>query len=137
MHLTEAAGFNAEPPHGIISGDTRGSLALEAQRRLFGIARHFNVWVSFELGRSRVTLHTAATQLPSPRANGVRDVFSFLALSENLGPEKAQDAISLRQALDDILKIDNLRPPMILTQCNLMLCINRRLRALNFIISDV
>lgn len=135
MHLTEAAGFNAEPPHGTVSKDTGQPLDIEAQRRLFGIARHFNVWISFELGRSRVTLHNATTKLPAPRANGIRDVFSFLALSENLGPEKAQDAISLQQALDDILKIDNLRPPMILTQCNLMLCINRRLHALNSIIS--
>lgn len=137
MHLTEAAGFNAESPQGTISRDGRGLSDLEPRRRMYGIARYLNVWISFELGRSRVTFHNATTQLPVSRTNGAKDVFSFLALSENLDPEKAQDAVSLEQALDDIMKFDNLRPPMMLTQCNLMLCINRRLRALNSIISGV
>lgn len=135
MHLMEASGLHMELPVNSILAETSDEISLETRRRLFGIARHFNLWFSFELGRTRVTFPTATTKLPESSNNSTKDIFSFLALSESLDPEQAQDIPALEQVLIDIMNIGDLQPPMILTQCNLMLCVNRRLQSLNVTIT--
>lgn len=135
MHLMEASGLHMELPANSILAQNSDDISLETRRKLFGIARHFNLWFSFELGRTRVTFPTATTKLPEPSDNGNKDIFSFLALSESLDPEQSQDIPALEQVLLEIMNIDDLQPPMILTQCNLMLCVNRRLQSLNVTIA--
>ncbi|OQE41024.1 hypothetical protein PENCOP_c005G00227 [Penicillium coprophilum] len=138
MHLIEAAGLHVELPSGNMSNilaESSETTNIQSRRRLFGIARHFNLWISFELGRTRVTFPSATTQLPDTNPNGIKDIYSFLGLSETLDPEEAPDISALEQALTDIMDMVDLRPPMILTQCNLMLCIHRRLQSLNAVLS--
>ncbi|KAJ5518046.1 C6 transcription factor [Penicillium expansum] len=82
MHLIEAAGLHIEtsdpeaadllqasPPetHGSQDGDMehQGTSDPETRRRLFGMARHLNTWISFDLGRSRVVLHGATALSPT------------------------------------------------------------------------
>lgn len=127
MHFIEAAGLHIELAVSTILAE---QLKNRARRKLFGIARHFNLWVSFELGHTRVTFPTATTKLPN-FSIGIKNIFSFLVLSESLDPEQSQEILNLEQALLDIMNIDDLQPPMILTQCNLMLCIHWRLRSLS------
>ncbi|KAJ5958342.1 uncharacterized protein N7479_005492 [Penicillium vulpinum] len=162
MHLIEAAGLHLETSdpeavgllqvspearnrqNGDILGN-RGTSDPETRRRLFGMARHLNTWISFDLGRSRVVLHGATVLSPKrgppsrnpplqapprvPRA----DLFHLLPLSENLDPTgpSPQDLPELETALTSVLDIIYSEPSLILVQCNLMLCIYRRLRALN------
>ncbi|KAJ5512372.1 hypothetical protein N7463_001924 [Penicillium fimorum] len=162
MHLIEAAGLHIEtsdpeaagllqtsPPetHGSQDGDigSQGTSDLETRQRLFGMARHLNTWISFDLGRSRVVLHgatalsptsTAPSRKPSqqapPRAPRA-EIFYLLPLSENLDPTgpSPQDLPELETALTSVLDLLYSEPSLILVQCNLMLCIYRRLRALN------
>lgn len=160
MHLIEAAGLHLETPDPETASllpasptDTQDSTDVqvgdspndpETRRRLFGMARHLNTWISFDLGRSRVILHGATTlsstapaarnpptQAPPrvPRA----DLFHLLPLSESLDPTgpSPQDLPELEHALTSVLDLIYSEPSLILVQCNLMLCIYRRLRALN------
>ncbi|KXG49792.1 Transcription factor [Penicillium griseofulvum] len=160
MHLIEAAGLHLEisdpeaagllqasPPETHSSQDddigSQGTSDPETRRRLFGMARHLNTWISFDLGRSRVVLHgatalspTTASRNPSQQAppRGPRaDLFHLLPLSENLDPTgpSPQDLPELETALTSVLDLLYSEPSLILVQCNLMLCIYRRLRALN------
>ncbi|EKV12873.1 C6 transcription factor, putative [Penicillium digitatum] len=162
MHLIEAAGLHLKtsdseaaallqtsPPetHDSQDGDMeyQGTSDPETRRRLFGMARHLNTWISFDLGRSRVVLHGATalspTSIPQPRNPQHQapprvpraDLFHLLPLSEKLDPTgpSPQDLSELETALTSVLDIVYSEPSLILVQCNLMLCIYRRLRALN------
>ncbi|CAI7604382.1 unnamed protein product [Penicillium glandicola] len=162
MHLIEAAGLHldtsdpeaagllqASPPETRDSQDgdvkNQGTSDLETRQRLFGMARHLNTWISFDLGRSRVVLHGATALSPTstppsrnpsqqapPRAPRA-DLFHLLPLSESLDPTgpSPQDLPELETALTSVLDLLYSEPSLILVQCNLMLCIYRRLRALN------
>lgn len=162
MHLIEAAGLHLEtsdpevtdllqasPPetHGSQDGDIghQSTSDPETRRRLFGMARHLNTWISFDLGRSRVVLHGATALSPTsipPSRNPAQqapprvpraDLFHLLPLSENLDPTgpSPQDLPELETALTSVMDLLYSEPSLILVQCNLMLCIYRRLRALN------
>ncbi|PYH42008.1 putative C6 transcription factor [Aspergillus saccharolyticus JOP 1030-1] len=144
MHLIEATGLHLELPDGLAATTAAAPLSQplepcdpETRRRLFGMARHLNVWISFELARSRVVLHGATSLPPTPRSptTNPTEIFRLLPMSESLDPNKTQDAPALEAALTDVLNVALTQPPLILVQCNLMLCIYRRLRALNCAVS--
>ncbi|KAL4807771.1 hypothetical protein BDV18DRAFT_107865 [Aspergillus unguis] len=147
MHLIEATGMHIEPSSNtaLDRGSTTESCNPETRRRLFAMARHLNVWISFELGRSRVVLQGATSLPPSPRpttstpdftsSSATTDIFNLLPISESLDPNEAQDVATLENALTDVIGITYTQPHLSLVQCNLMLCIFRRLRALNSVIS--
>ncbi|KAJ5628640.1 hypothetical protein N7490_010868 [Penicillium lividum] len=142
MHLIEAAGLHLE------STDERSSLlqgssqsaqnkpngetpnTQDTRRRLFGMARHLNTWISFDLGRSRVVLHGATQNIPQ---HPNPDLLHLLPLTESLDPTTSalQDLPDLETALTSVLDLVYTEPSLILVQCNLMLCIYRRVRALN------
>lgn len=158
MHLIEAAGLHLEKSDqqptielgdsttgnytGLNNRDTSSNSDLDTRRRLFGMARHLNTWISFDLGRSRVVLHGAPSQPPTQAqtASGTgtetgtgTDLFHLLPLSESLDPTgpSPQDLPELEKALTSVLSPVYTEPSLILVQCNLMLCIYRRARALN------
>ncbi|KAL4935897.1 hypothetical protein BDV06DRAFT_117501 [Aspergillus oleicola] len=155
MHLIEATGMHIEPTSNTAldraSTSSSGSCNPETRRRLFAMARHLNVWISFELGRSRVVLQ-GATSLPpsqhpvpptatngpssSPPPGTKTDIYNLLPISESLDPNEAQDISTLEIALSDVLTINPTNAPLTLVQCNLTLCIYRRLRSLNSTISS-
>lgn len=149
MHLVEAAGLHIETPDleatGLIQAATSDSQVpngsntttqppndTNLRRRLFGMARHLNTWISFDLGRSRVVLHGATSHTPPTPATHT-DLYHLLPLSENLDPTgpTPQDLPDLEAALTAVLDLIYTEPSLILVQCNLMLCIYRRVRALN------
>ena len=149
MHLIEAAGLHLEPsdtnPAGILqpsqqqnSSSSPQSTEKDTRRRLFGMARHLNTWISFDLGRSRVVLHGAETQsLPIPATKGNPNsrasIFHLLPLTESLDPTTSapQSLQDLESALTCVLDLIYSEPSLILVQTNLALCIYRRVRALN------
>ena len=147
MHLIEAAGLHLDTPDpestGLVQNQNRNTTETndpDTRRRLFGMARHLNTWISFDLGRSRVVLHgaTGYTQNKNPNATLPRtpqrtDIFHLLPLSESLDPTgpAPQDLPELETALTSVLDLIYTEPSLILVQCNLMLCIYRRVRALN------
>ncbi|KAJ5495424.1 hypothetical protein N7539_000540 [Penicillium diatomitis] len=110
------------------------------RRRIYGMARHLNTWISFDLGRSRVVLHGASSHppLPPPLPSSTTtptntDLYHLLPLSESLDPTgpTPQNLPELETALTAVLTLSYTEPSLILVQCNLMLCIYRRVRALN------
>ncbi|OJJ68660.1 hypothetical protein ASPBRDRAFT_33246 [Aspergillus brasiliensis CBS 101740] len=135
MHLIEATGLHLEQPSDNAINQLPSPCDPELRRRLFGMARHLNVWISFELARSRVVLHGATSLPPTPRVPGTLEIFTLLPMSESLDPNKTTDSPDLESALRNVLDQTHILPQLILVQCNLMLCIYRRLRALNCIIS--
>lgn len=160
MHLIEAAGLHLdtsdpeasglfassssktrETPNGTGTANEPASDP-DTRRRLFGMARHLNTWISFDLGRSRVVLHGTTSHTPNPRPGPSplgttpaprADLFHLLPLSESLDPTgpAPQDLAELETALTSVLDPVYTEPSLILVQCNLMLCIYRRVRALN------
>lgn len=142
MHLVEAAGMHLENPsdNGFLRPDDESYCSRELRRRLFCMARHLNVWVSFELGRSRVVLHGANSLAPARRVDVnttqfYTEIFELLPVSESLDPVRSSDSTDLEAALSDVLDGEYVPYILILVQCNLVLCIYRRLRALNHSIS--
>ncbi|KAE8150380.1 hypothetical protein BDV25DRAFT_172201 [Aspergillus avenaceus] len=133
MHLVEATDLHREPSPDTTLALTSQLCDPEVRRRLFCMARHLNVWISFELGRSRVVLHGASSVPPAPRPTG--EIFNLLPVSESLDPNKVQDSSDLESIMFNVLEVVHTLPPNILAQCNLMLCIYRRLRTLDFVIS--
>ncbi|PLB43187.1 putative C6 transcription factor [Aspergillus steynii IBT 23096] len=134
MHLIEASGLHLEQAPDTMLDHSPELCDPETRRRLYGMARHFNVWISFELGRTRVVLHGATSATPTPRQTGhPTEIFNLLPVSESLDPNKSPDTAELETALTNVLDDMHLhlKPALILAQCNLMLCIYRRLRALN------
>lgn len=155
MHLIEAAGLHLETQDpestGLIQAPTSESQLRNGttttttsttttlpptdtnlRRRLFGMARHLNTWISFDLGRSRVVLHGATSSTPPTPATHT-DLYHLLPLSESLDPTgpTPQDLPELQTALTAVLDLLYTEPSLILVQTNLMLCIYRRVRALN------
>ena len=136
MHTIEASGIHFVQTSRAIPGLPEQEVAPELRRRVFGVARHLNVWISFDLGRSRVVLPHAQSAMPSTRPGDyTTELLNLLPLSESLDPEKDINLLGLRAALRDVLTQEHTEPPSVLAQCNLALLLLRRLRALNFNLS--
>ncbi|KAI4766010.1 hypothetical protein E4T52_11664 [Aureobasidium sp. EXF-3400] len=109
------------------------SLTPEIRKRILGVAQHLNVWMSFDIGRSRVHLQTLDFDLPAPREGGyTTELLELLPHAENLNPDKNVDVLDLKNSLSKIVERHHTAPPSILAQCNLTLLLCRRLRILNF-----
>ena len=134
MHMIEAAGLHCEPSEGSVLNLSREDIDPELRRRLFGIARHLNIWMAFDIGHSRVSLHNTTTVSPSARPGCFTAEFlELLQYSEILDPDKCLDVHELQFALSKVLERDHSEPPLVQAQCNLTLCICRRLQALNVV----
>lgn len=114
-------------------------------RRLVGVAHHLNAWTSFDLGLRRV-----AVELPGlPAAAAAREgdytaeVLSLLPVSISLDPDnnsssssgggskQHNDDTDLAATLAGVLAGSHTRPPSVMAQCNLVLCILRRMHTHN------
>lgn len=137
MHTVEASGIHSAHMSENIPGIQRETFAApELCRRLFGVAKHMNVWMSFDLGRSRVILHNATHEGPSFRpGDSTAELLGLLPWSESLDPGKDVDLPSLKATLSSVLDRELTIPSTILAHCNLVLCLCRRLRALDYVIS--
>lgn len=137
MHMVEAAGLHCEPrTDSVLPPPTQDVVDPELRRRIFGVAQHLNIWMSYDLGRSRVSLHRATTQLPAPRPGDVTvELLELLPYSAMLDPERAVNAAELESALLDVLARKHSIAPSRMAQCNLVLCICRRLQSFNISLS--
>ena len=132
MHTVEAAGLHCAPGAESILQPSSSVVNDELRRRLYGVAQHLNIWISFDMGRSRVILQNATITAPCQRpGNYTVELLGLLPYSEMLDPGKTTDAEDLELALVRVLERSHSEPPSILAQCNLVLCLYRRLRAAN------
>ncbi|KAL4921004.1 hypothetical protein BDW62DRAFT_153553 [Aspergillus aurantiobrunneus] len=130
MHLIEAAGFHHEAPHGMVLSNAKCDS--DIRRRLVGVAQHQNMWLSYDIGLSRVSLKTDLSLTLSSRPdNYTAELLGLLPISASLDPEEALDDCDLQRALLQTLDRVHTQPPSILAQTNLVLCILRRLNLLS------
>ncbi|KAA8903362.1 hypothetical protein TRICI_005720 [Trichomonascus ciferrii] len=132
MHMVEAAGLHCEPTDESVLTLPQEHIDPEHRRRLFAVAQHLNIWTSFDMGRSRVSLYNASTIMPSPRQGDcTTELMRLLPSSAELDPDKTHDASELESTLIEVLNGVHSCAPSILAQCNLTLCLCRRLQSLN------
>jgi hypothetical protein len=133
MHTLEAAGIHSTHVLNWSTDESGQPLTPEIRKRILGVAQHLNVWMSFDIGRSRVHLQTVDFDLPAPREGGyTTELLELLPHAENLNPDKNVDVLDLKNSLSTIVQRHHTAPPSILAQCNLTLLLCRRLRILNF-----
>jgi hypothetical protein len=131
MHLIEASGLHQESSDDTVLARTI-SCDPEIRRRIVGVAQHLNMWASYDLGLSRVLFYDSQPLLPKPRSGDyTAELLNMLPISSTLGPEKVQNARDLESSLLKILNGTHTAPPSVLAQCNLVLCLLRRLWSLN------
>ena len=130
MHMIEATALHREPvAYSNHQHELEGAGA-EERRRLFGVAQHLNTWISFDIGRSRVTIRNATTILPRERQNGYTiELLALHKYSEMLDSSEAPTLEKLGFALAEVLQRRSSQPPSTLAKTNLALCLYRRLRA--------
>lgn len=135
MHLIEASHLHHESSHQtVLSGTT--SCDPDTRRRLIGVAQHLNLWISYDLGLSRVSFLSSSQALPCPRVGDFTiELLNLLPISASLGPENTYQAKDLQELLCQTLSGSHTEEPSILAQCNLVLCLLRRLCVINSIVS--
>ena len=135
MHLIEASGFYPELPSDLLPS---AQCDPDLKRRLVGLAHHLNAWTSFDLGLSRVSFQkNDSPLLPSPKAGDTTgEVLSLLPVSVSLDPGTSKDETDLTSTLFKILNGAHTQAPSVLAQCNLVLCILRRIHSQKLDISS-
>lgn len=131
MHLLEATGLSvAGSSNEAILAQTAQSRIPPNLHRAFGVAQHLNVWTAYDLGLSRVSLEPITVLPDSDSPSNYTDrLLALLPASLNLDPIQEQDDESLRSTLSVLASKRDTQPPLIMAQCNLLLCILRRLHS--------
>lgn len=133
MHILEAAGMhlNAHENETVLAQSTTNQMA-QMSRRAFGVAQHLNTWISYDMGLSRVSLQGPPILLASRGGgNYTEKLLELLPVSLDLDRVASRDDDFLRPILAGIIaKVDE-EPPLIMAQCNLILCILRQLHIRN------
>ena len=126
MHLLEASGFLPES-HTVLPCTSQ--IDRDTQGRLIGVAQHLNTWTSFDLGLSRVSFGKGDTTLAMPPKPGdyTAEILSLLPSSISLDPGEEKDGEELSSTLSQVLESRHIQPPSVLAQCNVVLCILRRM----------
>ncbi|KAI1838260.1 transcriptional regulator family: Fungal Specific TF [Penicillium roqueforti] len=130
MHLVEAAGFHLESTDSVFPRSIDTEFDPDIQRRLFGVALHLNMWTSYDLGLSRVSFRKNDLPLLPSTIEGdyTHELLGLIPLSASLDPGKPkEDDIKLEETLVQILERVHNEPPSAMAQCNLVLCILRRI----------
>jgi hypothetical protein len=131
MHLLEAAGLHCEPSDETVLPMTEEKVDSELRRRLFAVAEHLNIWISFDMGRSRTILWNSTLEIPAAREGDyTAELMELLPYSTDLDPNKTQNVSDLESSLSAVLNRVHSVPPSTLAQCNLALCLCRRLQSL-------
>lgn len=135
MHLVEASGLHPES-HSVLP--PRIQVDADLQRRIVGVAHHLNVWTSFDLGLSRVSFQKDDLPLPpAPKAGDfTAEVLGLLPVSLSLDPGRSKNETDLTATLGKLLEGSHTQPPSVMAQCNLALCILRRIHTQNLDISS-
>ncbi|RGP63276.1 rdr1 [Fusarium longipes] len=132
MHMLEAAGLHCEPSEESVFQVLEEKVDSDLRRRLFAVSVHLNIWISFDMGRSRTILCNSTLEMPSKREGDyTTELSELLPYSTDLDPHKTHDAFELEASLSAVLNRVHSVPPSIMAQCNLTLCLCRRLQSMN------
>lgn len=136
MHLVEASGLHPQSKSPSLLIPSTQQCDSDLIRRLAGVAHHLNAWTSFDLGLCRVSFDLPA--LPSPRAGDyTAELLSLLPVSLSLDPNSSKEETDLTETLSNILSRSHTIPPSVMAQCNLVLCILRRIHTHNLDVPSI
>ncbi|EHK24143.1 uncharacterized protein TRIVIDRAFT_45894 [Trichoderma virens Gv29-8] len=137
MHMIDAAGFNIDAPEEAIIPSPHQEVSQDIRKRMVAIAQHLNIWMSFDMGLTRVALPNATTPIPLAREGDFTvELIELLPFSIELDPQRKPTAFELEYALQVVLGRIHSSPPSVLAQCNLALCLCRRLRSMDVALTD-
>ncbi|KAL7952119.1 hypothetical protein V8C42DRAFT_306205 [Trichoderma barbatum] len=137
MHMIDASRFNIEVPEEVIIPSLHQEVSLDLRNRMVAIAQHLNIWMSFDMGLSRVALPNTTMALPVAREGDfTKELIELLPFSIELDPQRKPTALELEYALQVVLGRVHTSPPSTLAQCNLALCLCRRLRSMDVALTD-
>ncbi|KAL7907435.1 hypothetical protein GGI35DRAFT_456320 [Trichoderma velutinum] len=137
MHMIDATGLNIEASEEAIVPAPHQEISLELRKRIVSIAQHLNIWMSFDMGLTRVALADTITSAPLVREGDfTSELIELLPFSIELDPQRKPTAFELEYALQVVLGRMHSSPPSVLAQCNLALCLCRRLRSMEVALTD-
>jgi Fungal Zn(2)-Cys(6) binuclear cluster domain len=129
MHACERARLHIEETVSIMRNT--GIAPVLDPRRTYHVAKLLNTWISFELGRTHVSLARASTLLPDMSNVGSESSVTMLHLfdlSLNLEPSATPSHERLLDILQEVIDVPCPSPVVVLSQAMVVLSIVRRLR---------
>ncbi|KAJ4865540.1 fungal zn(2)-Cys(6) binuclear cluster domain-containing protein [Trichoderma breve] len=131
MHLIEVSELYSTLQSAMLQRDQHDGDDDNIRRRLVGVARHLNVWTSYDLGLPRVPYQEKDLLVYDLRdpGNYTAEILSLLPASVGLDPGKPTDGSNLISTLSELLKSSHTQPPSTMAQSNLVLCVLRRIYA--------
>lgn len=97
----------------------------EERRKIYHVARLFNIWVSLDFGKSQIDLRGASTQPPQTSwTTEQRELYLVSVLLTST--EHYYDLCELESALRKVCELQPSPPMLQLLQCNIALCTFRR-----------
>ncbi|XP_014555506.1 hypothetical protein COCVIDRAFT_102147 [Bipolaris victoriae FI3] len=137
LHIIDAAGLIHCTSRSSAFITSQDPVSIHLRKRVIGVAQHLNIWMSYDLGRSRVSLPNFDNTPLTPQAGEYTvELLDLLPYSQDLDPTNELSVDRLVKALVNVLERTHSEPPSVLAQCNLMLCIHRRLHASKLEISE-
>ncbi|EUC48475.1 hypothetical protein COCMIDRAFT_2731 [Bipolaris oryzae ATCC 44560] len=137
LHIIDAAGLMNRTSRSTAFTTSQDPVSIHLRKRVIGVAQHLNIWMSYDLGRSRVSLPNFDNAPPTPEAGEYTvELLDLLPYSQELDPTNELSVDRLVKALVNVLERTHTEPPSVLAQCNVMLCIHRRLHASKLEISE-
>ncbi|KAK3618757.1 hypothetical protein LTR22_026251 [Elasticomyces elasticus] len=132
LHIIEACDVVKDAGCSEPFSPTRYPGSANIGKRIFGVAQHLNMWMSYDVGRSRVKLPDAGhvSYLTQPNDYTI-ELLELLPYSQDLDPANEVGEQGLTRALQQILGRTHSQPSSVLAQCNLMLYIYRTLHVSN------
>lgn len=129
MHACERARLHVEETVSLMKNT--GTSPVLDPRRTYHVAKLLNTWISFELGRTHVSLARASTMLPDMSDVGSESSTTMLHLfdlSLNLEPSATPSHERLLDILQEVVDVPCPSPVVVLSQAMVVLSIVRRLR---------
>lgn len=139
MHMIDAAGLHLEEDQTALMPAADDVVGVERRRRIVSVAQHLNIWMSFDMGLSCVALPSLPMTAPAAReGDATRQLMELLPFTMELSPARKPSVADLENALFAVLDRDRIHtlPSSLLAQCNLTLCLCRRLRSMDVPLAD-
>lgn len=134
MHMIEATKLHFESSSDSVLSQASDNCLPEQRRRIYSVSQLFNTWVSLDCGRSQVELRGVSTLMPE--TSWTKEQQELCRLTELLKPSVPRTFDELETELSRLCYLNPTHPMQRLIQCNIALCIYRRVRGLGRTMSD-